>query len=124
MKYVNRIRFDAIRTQWEILRMSAAYIHAEQRIVNEAAKGNDITGAGTEQVKFDFDPTTPEQFHTFEVDGFGNIRQYSEEEELIKQGLEVQAKLNKALEDEDYRKAAMFTNVLDGLRIKYNKLKE
>ncbi len=117
MKYVNRIRFDAIRTQWEILRMSAAYIHAEQRIVNEAAKGNDITGASTP-------PMDSEQFFHAEVDGFGNIINHiSEEEYLLAKGREIQDKLDKALEQEDYRKAAMLENVFKGLKIKYNKLK-
>ena len=113
---VNKIRFSAIHAQWEILKMRAAYVAAEKYIISEADKGNDITG---------FDrPMSPEEFNHAEVDEFGNItKMISEEEFLIRKGNDVQDKIDEALEEEDYRKAAMLKNVLRGLELKYNKLR-
>ena len=40
---VNRITFDRIKAQYEILKMRAAYIAAEKLIIEEQINGNDIT---------------------------------------------------------------------------------
>lgn len=76
----NKITFDKIKAQWDILKMSSAYIKAEQHIIQEQANGNDITGAST---LMQFDPMTPEEFHKTVTDGFGNIRNVTPKE-LIK----------------------------------------
>ena len=44
MNYINRITFDKIKAQFEILKMRSAYIAAEKLLIQEATNGNDITG--------------------------------------------------------------------------------
>ena len=77
-----------------------------------------------ERTMTSFDPITPEQFWHHEVDAFGNIRQVSELEQVIQRARKAKENLEKALDREDYLKARTFQNILDGLEIKYNKLKK
>ena len=107
--------------QWEILKMRAAYIDAERLIIQEAEKGNDLTGAETSYT-IAFEPMSPEEFAKHEKDGKGNIK-LSEEEYLLAKARQVREQLDQALYDEDYIKAKMLQTVLNGLERKYNRLR-
>ena len=107
MNRVNKTRFSRVKTQWEILKMRAAYIEAERLIVESASRGVDMTGS--DQI-FEFTPETSRDTST-------------EAEELLNAGRRVKDKLDEALENEDYIKAKMFNNILDGLRKQYNRIK-
>ena len=127
MKYVNRIRFGKIYSQWEILKMRAAYIAAEQHIIQEAANGNDITGHDSGMTVDDHpDLRIPQddRFAGWEVDAFGNMKGIFESELLYKRGQEVRAKLDRALDEENYIKARMLQTVLDGIKKRYEQAKK
>ncbi len=110
----NKITFGKIRAQYEILKMRAAYILAEQSIIDAASKGIDII----------YDPdTTSYSMEMGPEDFFRTEQPLNDEESLLKKAREVKKKLDDAIQDEDYTKAQMFQNILDGLEIKYNKLK-
>lgn len=116
---VNRITFDRIKAQYEILKMRAAYIAAEKLIIEEQVKGNDITGVYTTA---SFDPMTPEEFHKVATDGFGNIRNITPKE-LIKQkmnALEEQGR--KLLEQEKYELFAELKEIYDKYKQEYDRL--
>ena len=81
---INKITFDKIKAQYEILKMRAAYIAAEKLIIEEQINGNDLTGVSTIA---SFDPMTPEEFNKVVADGFGNIRNVTPKE-LIKQKMD------------------------------------
>ena len=86
--------------------MRAAYVEAERLIVESASRGVDMTGS--DQI-FEFTPEPPP---------------IDKVEELLEAGRRVKDKLNEALETEDYIKAKMFQNILEGLRSQYYKLKK
>lgn len=115
-------RFDKIKAQWDILKMKAAYIAAEREIISQAEIGNDLTGFDSAvQV---FGPMTPKEFAEFEVDGFGNAKKYSVADDILAKAKEVRKKLDDAIHADDYVKAQMYQQILDGLEIKYNKYKD
>lgn len=124
---VNRIRMSAIQLEWQILLMRSAYIAAEQLIVNEASKGNDLTGIETvteaDNITWTSSSTTPEDFFAAEIDQFGNIRNISEAEMLLEQARELRKQLDNAIQNEEYDKAKILQDTLDKVQIKYNKLK-
>ena len=108
-----------------MLQMKAAYISAEREIINEANKGNDLTGWDKQpDVLTEFGPMSAEEFHNFEVDGFGNIKNISAGDMLLDRAREVRKKLDIAIQDENYVKASMLQNVLNGIEIEYKKLKD
>ena len=115
----NKITFDKIKAQWDILKMSSAYIKAEQHIIQEQANGNDITGAST---LMQFDPMTPEEFHKVATDGFGNIRNITPKE-LIKQKMNALEKQGrKLLEQEKYELFAELKEIYDKYKQEYDRL--
>ncbi len=91
---VNRILFDKLKKQWEILQASAALSHADQKFIEQT------------EVYFSENGMDPKQFFEFETDGFGNVRNVSSNEKEI-QRLEAQIKeiedqSRKLLEEEKY----------------------
>ena len=73
---VNRIRWDKLKAQFEILKMKAAYIEAEKAIMlnpSLTSLNNDLD-AGAVQIIQSFQPMSPEEFAKFETDGFGNMK--------------------------------------------------
>lgn len=117
---INKIQWGKIKTAWELLKMSTAYIHAEQKIITEAEQGNDITGfqsGGYEK------QMTPEQFHDeITFDGYGNPHPLTPKEMLYDKAKEVLKQLQQAVQDEDYRKASLLDQTLKVIKIKYDKL--
>ena len=125
MKYVNKITFGKIKSQYELLKMRAAYIMAEQMIIEEANKGNDLTGHDTPpatNIIFTSDSTSPEEFDNFTF-SFGEPKPLTDIEQVFAKAVEVREKLDNAIHDNDFVKARMLQNVLDGLELKYNRLK-
>ena len=124
----NRITFSNIKQQWELLKMKAAYIDAERTIMQEANRGNHITGFQDQQVSFEVDGfefnanTTDESFSWIFGDGnkMGNL---NELDRIYKDAQNVRNKLDQAIDEENYVKAEMLQNVLNGLEKQYNKLK-
>ncbi len=109
---VNKIVWDRLNSQWEILKTSAAYIHAEQRIVNEAAKGNDITGADSMSAK-----------QHFEFDAFGEpLKRKTEIELLDEQMTALEQYGAELLEREDYRKLAEVKKTYEKLIMRWKQI--
>lgn len=119
MNYINRITFDRLKAQYEILKMRAAYISAEQYIVQQAAKGMDITGMQTIE---EFNPMTPEEFHQYETDGFGNIRHSSPKEVILNKMNAIIAKANKYLEEEKYELVQELKEIYERYKQEYDRL--
>ena len=116
---VNRITFDRIKAQYEILKMRAAYIAAEKLIIEEQINGNDPTGVSK---YYNFDPMTPEEFHKVATDGFGNIRNVTPKE-LIKQKMDALEKQGrKLLEQEKYELFAELKEIYDKYKQEYDRL--
>ena len=126
MKYVNKITFGKIKSQYELLKMRAAYIMAEQMIIEEANKGNDLTGHDTPpatNIIFTSDSTNPEEFDNFSFSFGEQPKPLTDIEQVYAKAVEVREKLDNAIHDNDFVKARMLQNVLDGLELKYNRLK-
>ena len=113
---------DNLLAQWEILKMKAAYIAAERQIISDAQKGIDLTGFN-EATTIAFEPMSPQDFFQAEVDAFGNMKKLSEADVIFEKAKEVRKKLDNALDEENYLKAEMFQNILNGLEKQYNRLK-
>ena len=94
--------------------MSSAYIHAERKIINDAANGIDTTGHIEEANSYQ----SPEDFY-YEVTGREDL---SEKDKLYSKALEVRKQLNEAIDNDDYKKAELLQLTLDMLEYKYNKL--
>ncbi len=122
MNYINRITFDKIKAQFEILKMRAAYIEAEKLLIQEAADGNDLTGITGVKVISEFEPMTPEEFHQFETDGFGNIRHKSPKEVILNKMNEIAAKANKYLEQEKYELVQELKELYERYKQEYDRL--
>jgi len=114
----NRITFDKLKAQWDILKMRSAYIDAERIIVEEASKGNDLTGFDSQVITFTSESTGPIEF-------FNEMsKPLSIAEEILEKAREVREKLDNAIHADDYVKAQMYQNILNGLEEKYNKYKD
>lgn len=115
---VNRITFDRLKAQYEILKMRAAYIAAEKLIIQESANGNDITGM---HINY-FEPMTPEEFHQYETDGFGNIKNITPKE-LIKQKMDaIEKQGRKLLNEEKYELFAELKEIYEKYKQEYDRL--
>ena len=119
MNYINRITFDKLKAQYDILKMRAAYIAAEKLIIEETAKGNDITGM---QVIQTFEPMTAEEFHQYQTDGFGNIRHKSPKEVILDKMNDIAAKANKYLEQEKYELVQELKEIYEKYKQEYDRL--
>lgn len=116
---VNRIRFDKIKAKWDILKMRAAYIAAEKYLIQEAANGNDVTGI---QVVESFEPMTAEQFHQYETDGFGNIRNITPKELIKEKMIAIEKQGRKLLEEEKYELFAELKEIYEKYKQEYDRL--
>lgn len=115
----NRITFDKVKAQWDILKMRAAYIAAERLIIQEAAEGNDITGL---QVIQTFDPMNAEEFHQYETDGFGNIKNLTPKDLIKQKMIAIQEQANKLLEQEKYELVAELKEIYEKYKQEYDRL--
>lgn len=116
MNYINRITFDKLKAQFEILKMRAAYIEAEKLLIQEAADGNDLTGV---KVITEFDPWA-EEFH--QTDGFGNIRHSSPKEVILKKMNDIALKAEKYLAEEKYELVQELKELYDKYKSEYDRL--
>lgn len=119
MNYINRITFDKIKAQFEILKMRSAYIAAEKLLIQEATNGNDITGI---KVITEFPPMTPEEFHEYQVDGFGNIRHSSPKEVILKKMNDIALKAEKYLAEEKYELVQELKELYEKYKREYDRL--
>lgn len=119
MNYINRITFDKLKAQFDILKMRSAYIAAEKLIIEETAKGNDITGM---QIIQTFEPMSPEEFHEYQVDGFGNIRHSSPKEVILKKMNDIALKAEKYLQEEKYELLQELKEIYDRYKQEYDRL--
>ena len=103
---VNRITFDKISAQWDILKMSSAYIHAERQIMDSASRGVDLTGAD-QNIKFTFDAMDPEDFNSWEISTGGKMEPISPADEILDKARKVREKLDNAIHDDNYVKAQL-----------------
>ena len=111
---VNRITFDKAKAQWNILCMTAAYIAAEHRIIEQAKDQNwDV------QV---FGPMDSEQLHNFEYDAFGNVKNNSAKE-LIGQKLDkLEQQGRKLLAQEKYELFIELKQIYEKYKQEYDRL--
>lgn len=116
---VNRIRFDNIKAKWDILKMRAAYIAAERLLIQEAADGNDLTGI---QVIESFEPMTPEEFHQYETDGFGNIKNNGPKELIRQKMIALEKQGRRLLEEEKYELFAELKEIYEKYKQEYDRL--
>ena len=93
----NRIRFDRLKAEFEILKMRSAYISAEKWLIEEAERSENAIHAGVDEI-------------VFTTDNFGNVsnmtvkdHQINELKERLKQ-LEEQGHV--LLEQEQYEALA------------------
>ena len=119
MNYINRITFDKLKAQFEILKMRAAYIEAEKLLIQEAADGNDLTGV---KVITEFDPMTAEEFHQFQTDGFGNIRHKSPKEVILDKMNKIAADAQKYLKQEKYELVQELKELYERYKREYDRL--
>jgi len=116
----NRILFDKLKQQWDIIKMKAAYIEAEKTLITEAQQEVEWTGSlKTIEV---FDPMTPEEFHQYQTDGFGNIKNITPKD-LIKQKMDALEKQGrKLLEEEKYELFAELKEIYEKYKQEYDRL--
>ena len=115
MTKVNRSRFSKIKQQWDILKMSSAYILAEKKIIEDTAQGNDPTGH--DNVSYYFTTSSsPEEFHL----EFSKPR--TEKELLLEKAQEIRKQLDDAIHAEEYSRAEALQKLLNVIEKKYNKL--
>ena len=99
MKKVNRITFDKIKAQFDILKMRAAYVAAEQYLIEEAERN------------YVEDPSNP----IMEIDAFGNMKQITVREMQIAKLTEQLEQLidagNEMLKIENYEELAKLHNM-------------
>jgi hypothetical protein len=119
MNYINRITFDKVKEQYDILKMRAAYIAAERLIISQAAEGNDLTGM---HIVESFEPMTPEEFHKYETDGFGNIRHKSPKEVILDKMNDIALKANKYIEQEKYELVQELKELYEKYKQEYDRL--
>ena len=119
MNYINKITFDKLKAQWEILKMRSAYIAAEKLLIQEASEGNDPTGVNAIKV---FEPMTAEEFHQYDVDAFGNIKNKTPKE-IIKEKMEALEKQGrKLLDQEKYELFAELKEIYERYKQEYDRL--
>jgi len=117
---VNRMLFDKIKLQWDITKMKSAYIDAERTIMAEVQQGHDLTGSL--KVIETFEPMTAEEFHQYQTDGFGNIKNITPKE-LIKQKMDsIQEQGRKLLEEEKYELFAELKEIYEKYKQEYDRL--
>lgn len=119
MNYINRITFDKLRMQFDILKMRSAYIEAEKMIIQQAASGNDITGT---QIIQSFEPMSPEEFDQYAIDGFGNIRHKSPKEVILNKMNALEEQGRKLLKEEKYELFAELKEIYDRYKQEYDRL--
>ena len=107
----NRITFSKIKLKWEIQQMTSAYINAEKILIQQAAESVET-----------FEPMSPEEFHHYQVDGFGNIKNLTPKD-LIKQKMEsIEAQGRELLEREKYELFAELKEIYEKYKQEYDKL--
>lgn len=111
---VNRITFDKIKARWDILKMTAAYIAAEQQIIEEAKEHN--WGV---QV---FGPVDAEQLHKFEYDAFGNVKNNSAKELIGEKLKKLEEQGRKLLAQEKYELFIELKQIYDKYKQQYDRL--
>ena len=125
MSRVNRTRMAKIKLEWEVKKMMSAYIAAERTIIEENSKGNDITGSESAISYYStttFEPMTPQEFFSAEVDAFGNLKNVDEKSVLLEKAMKVRELLDKAIANDEFEKAQVYQRTLDILQEKYDKL--
>ena len=108
---VNKIVYDQIKIHWDITQMTSAYINAEKILIQRAAESVET-----------FEPMSPEEFHHYQVDGFGNIKNLTPKD-LIKQKMEsIEAQGRKLLEQEKYELFAELKEIYEKYKQEYDRL--
>jgi len=107
--------------------MVSAYVAAEKYIIEENSKGNDPTGSESAITYYttttaEFDPMTPQEFFSKEVDAFGNLKNVDRKEELLDKARRVRELLDKAIANDEFEKAKVYQRTLDILEERYNNL--
>jgi len=107
----NKITFDRIKAQWDITKMTSAYINAERILIQKASETVET-----------FEPMSPEEFHTYQVDGFGNIKNLTPKD-LIKQKMDsIEDQGRKLLEQEKYELFAELKEIYEKYKQEYDRL--
>ena len=108
---VNRIIFDEIKSQWDIVKMTSAYINAEKILIHKASESVET-----------FEPMDTEEFHSYQVDGFGNIKNLTPKD-LIKQKMNALEEQGiKLLEEEKYELFTELKEIYEKYKQEYDRL--
>ena len=115
----NRIRFSRLIGQYELLKMRAAYVMAEDYLMKREAgldQAENIEWVETSSMG-------PEEFNKLNFDAFGNKkRPMTEKERIHEQLLVLEAQLMQAEENEQYESCRALLQTIEQLRIKFTKL--
>ena len=111
---VNVITFDKLKAQWDIMKMTAAYIAAEHQIIKQA--NDNQLGV---QV---FGPINAEELHNYEIDGFGNIKHTSAKELIGEKLNKLEEQGRKLLAEEKYELFAELKQIYDKYKQEYDRL--
>ena len=116
---VSKITFGKIKAQYELLKMRAAYIMAEDFIVNREVQ-EDIMNL-EQDGEWTFTTTmTPEEFSKFDM--FKNNRHISEKEIIHEKLLILEKQLKEAEEREQYESCHALLQAIKLLRKKFTQL--
>ena len=110
---INRITFSKIKSQYELLKMRAAYIMAEQTLMQDEAQQD-------QEYNWDDSYTistslTPEEFNKLN-------KKPSQKELIHEQLLVLEAALKEAEDNEEYEKCAPIMDAIEILRKKFIQL--
>lgn len=111
---VNIITFDRLKAQWDIMKMTAAYIAAEQQIIKQANENQ----LGVQV----FGPISAEELHNYEFDGFGNVKHNSAKEIIGKKLDKLEEQGRKLLAEEKYELFAELKQIYDKYKKEYDRL--
>ena len=111
---INRILFSKIKSQYELLKMRAAYILAERTLMEEESRGQQIDWEGDSNYTISTS-LTPEDFN--------RLNKKPTEKELVhEQLLVLEASLKEAEAEEDYNKCQTIMEAIKILRYKFTRL--
>ena len=112
----NKTLFSYVKQTFEIKKMIKAYVEAERYLINEAAQGNGV------QYVQEFEPMTAEEFHQYETDGFGNIRNKTPKEVILQKMNDIALKAQKYLEEEKYELVQELKEIYERYKKEYDRL--
>ena len=111
---INKIIFSKIKAQYELLKMRAAYIMAEDYLIDREEQGQEVNWNSDSSYTISTS-LTPEEFNRLN-------KKPSEKELIHEQLLVLEASLKEAEAEEDYDKCQTIMEAIKILRYKFTRL--